>query len=434
VFYSIRIFAKPVNPASNWCASPSRILNSGNPPHRIIWYGFCSRFIRSSKMKSFIKKNKRSIIMIASVLLLSGGVTAYLIGFSAEVEKPEEEKNLRLVETIPLRYSPHTMKVQGQGFIEPSHSLELASQAGGQVIESYQNLKSGIAVEKGTLLIQLDDELIINRLALSRVELISTTTKLVTAIKSEGGSFYNKWMLYLRSLSTELSLTPRIPDLTSEREKLLVSSYGVLAAYYQVRELEDTHSDYTIYAPFSGHISGDGIEKYSFVSPGQSLLTLSDTTHLEIAIPLTREELIRLDEIESEVLISPSGVDNGFLSGKVERRDAVMDRNSQTINLHIIFENPELNPLFLPGNYAKVEISGKTLARTLLLPRSLINADNTINVYEEGKLKKYKVTILSIQGDKVILKPELPEGIQIITTRIQKPFEGMELKLEGSEE
>jgi multidrug efflux pump subunit AcrA (membrane-fusion protein) len=94
-------------------------------------------------------------------------VTAYLIGFSAEVEKPEEEKNLRLVETIPLRYSPHTMKVQGQGFIEPSHSLELASQAGGQVIESYQNLKSGIAVEKGTLLIQLDDELIINRLALS---------------------------------------------------------------------------------------------------------------------------------------------------------------------------------------------------------------------------------------------------------------------------
>lgn len=384
--------------------------------------------------KDFFKKNKRSIIMIAAVLLLSGGVTAYLIGFSAEVESPEEDKNIRLVETTTLNYSSYTLNVKGQGFIEAAHTLQVSTQAGGQVLYSYESLKSGIAVDEGTLLIKIDDELIINNLALAKSELISSTAQLVSAFKSEGGDLYSTWNAYLKKLNTTTELVPALPKLKSEREKLLLSTYGVLASYYQVRELEDSLSDYSIYAPFSGHISGNGIEKYSFISPGQSLLTLSDTQHLEIAIPLTREELILLDTLVEDVVISPAGVQNGYIIGRVERQDALMDRNSQTINLHIAFENPDLDPLFLPGNYAEVEISGTTLERTLSLPRALLNSDNTINIFEDGKLKKYPVTVLTTQGDIMILEPTLPEGIQIITTRIQKPFEGMELKTEGMAE
>lgn len=385
-------------------------------------------------IKEFFKKNKRSIIMIAAVLLLSGGVTAYLIGFSAEVETPEEDKNVRLVETVSLEYRPYTLNVKSQGFIEAAHSLQVSSNAGGQVMYSYEDLKSGIAVEEGTLLIQLDDELITNNLALAKSELISSTAQLVSAFKSEGGNLYNSWNGYLKSLNTTTELVPDLPELKSEREKLLLSTYGVLASYYHVRELEDSLADYSIYAPFAGHISGDGIEKYSYISPGLPLLTLTDTQHLEIAIPLTREELISLETLDKEVIISPAGVENGFIVGRVERQDAVMDRNSQTIDLHIAFENPELNPLFLPGNYAEVEISGRTVDKTLSLPRALLNSDITINIFEDGKLKKYPVSVLTTQGDQMILNPTLPEGIQIITTRIQKPFEGMELKTEGSEE
>lgn len=385
-------------------------------------------------IKDFFNKNKRSIVLIAAVLLLSGGVTAYLIGFSAEVETPEEDKNIRLVETMYLKYEPYTLNVKGQGFIEAAHSLQVSTRAGGQVVFSYKDLKSGIEVEEGTLLIHLDDELIINNLALAKSQLISSTAQLVSAFKSEGGDLYAVWNGYLKKLNTTTELVPPLPRLRSEREKLLLGTYGVLAAYYQVRELEDSLADYSIFAPFSGHISGDGVEKYSFISPGQPLLTLTDTRHLEIAIPLTREELILLDALNEEVVISPAGVENGFIIGRVERQDAVMDRNSQTINLHITFENTEFNPLFLPGNYAEVEIRGKTVDKTLSLPRALLNSDDTINIFEEGKLKKYPVSVLTTQGDRMILEPTLPEGIQIITTRIQKPFEGMELKAEGSAE
>jgi len=368
------------------------------------------------------------------IFLLSGGVTAALIAFSAKPEAQEEDKNLRLVETIPLRYEAYTMMVKGHGYIEPGHSLSIASGVGGQIIDSYKDLKSGQAVEQGTLLVRLDDKVIRNRLALARVELISSAAQLSSALKSEGGGIYEKWIAYLKNINTETSVIPPLPALSGEREKLLTSTYGVLGAYYQVRELEDTMSRYSVSAPFSGHISGDGAEKYSYVSPGQTLLVLTDTSHLEMSIPLTRDELMELDEIQNDAIIRSSGSDAGTLPGRIVRRDAVMDRNSQTVNIHISFENPELNPLFLPGNYGEVEIYGRTIPSSLILPRSLINGDNTINTYAEGHLKKYPVRILAVQDENVILAPDLPEGIQIITTRIQKPFEGMELKTGESEE
>jgi len=385
-------------------------------------------------IKNFLIKNKRSIILMTIILLLSGGITAYLVIFSAKPETPGEDKNLRLVETIPLSYEPYTMKVTSRGFIVPSRSLSVASNAGGQVLETYKDLKSGLEVEKGTLLIKLDDKLIQNSLALSKVQLIAATAQLSTALKSEGGSMYEKWQNYLRSINTESTQIPPLPPLSGEREKLLTSTYGVLEAYYHVRELEDTISQYSIYAPFSGYISGDGVALYSYISPGQTLLTLTDTTHLEMSIPLTREELVSLGSIQPNAIIRSAGSESGALQGQVERLDAVMDRNSQTVNLHLRFENPELNPLFLPGNYTEVEIYGHTIPKTLILPRSLVNGDETINVYEEGRLKKYPVRVLSVQGEKVILAPSLPDRIQIITTRIQKSFEGMELKTGENEE
>ncbi|MDC7234755.1 MAG: efflux RND transporter periplasmic adaptor subunit [Spirochaetales bacterium] len=384
--------------------------------------------------KKFYQNNKRSIIMIAAVLLLSGGVTAYLIGFSAEVETPEEDKNVRLVQTESLQYESYTLNVTGQGFIEAARTLNLSGNAGGQVIYSYKGLKSGTAVEEGTLLVKLDDELIRNNLALARSGLISSTAQLLSAYKSEGGAAYTRWNSYLKSLNTENGITPPLPEMSSEREKLLLSTYGVLAAYYSVRELEEALEDCQIYAPFSGHISGNGVEEFSFISPGQPLLTLTDTLHLEIAIPLTREELILLETLNPEVQISPADLPEKTTPGRIERQDAVMDRNSQTIDLHIAFENPELDTLFLPGNYADVRIEGRRLDRALILPRALLNSDQTINVFEEGKLKKYPVSVATTKGEYMILEPTLPEGVQIIRTRIQKPFEGMELKREGSEE
>ncbi|MDC7241278.1 MAG: hypothetical protein PQJ50_13055 [Spirochaetales bacterium] len=412
--------------------------------------------------KDFIRKNRTGIGLAAAVLIVSAALSVSLFAFSAEATEKEQEKNLRFVETSELKYAPYTIRVEVQGFIKPERTLTLSSAVSGQVTETYRDLKSGIEAAEGTLLVRLDDETVANSLALARSGLISSTARLLAVFKSEDSGLYESWQSYLKQLNTTGGRVPVLPGISSEREKLLVSTYGVLEAYYSVRELEESLNHYRITAPFSGYISGDGVPRYSYVSPGQDLLTLTDSRNLEISLPLTREEIILLGDIQTEVIISPAGSDSALqagaesgadagrgadtgadagrgaaagaatiLTGRVERIDRVMDRSSQTIDIHISFENPDLNPLFFPGNYGSVRISGRTLERTLTLPRSLLNPDFTINIYESGRLKKYPVEVLVSRKDSVILAPTLPEGVQIITTRIQKPFEGMELKLAG---
>ena len=383
-------------------------------------------------MRKFLIRNKKSILLIGAILLLSVVITAYLIGNSAKVEKPEEEKEARLVKTHQITYSPVTLQIEGQGFVRSSRSLVIVSRTDGQAVYCFEDLKSGTEVEEGSLLVRLDEELTLNSLALARVQLIRATASLLSAIKSEqSGTISQRWNDYLNALNTDSEKIPELPAVQSEREKILTSTYGVLTAYYQVRELENLLSYHRITAPFSGHLEGDGVRPFSFVSAGMHLLTLTDTEHLEVSLPLTREELLLLDELEPEVIIYPAGRADESLSGLLVRKDAVMDRSSQTVMVHIRFDNPEKRALFMPGNYVDIIVSGRTVPRAYAIPRALINADQTINVYREGRLEFQPVEIAARQGDRVILAPTLPEGTEVITTRLQKPLPGMELKKEG---
>ena len=380
-------------------------------------------------MKKFIRKNRTTVILIAGLILFSGGITAFLIGYSADVSKPEEKTDTRLVETDILKYTPYTMIVEGHGFVESSRSLNISARTSGQVIKTGKDLKSGISVSKGDLLIVLDDEIIRNSLSLARVQLIQAVASLLSAIKSEqSGTIYHRWNSYLNDLNAESGQTPELPAVESEREKLLTSTFGVLSALYQVREKENLLSYYRISAPFDGHLEGDGVPLFSFITTGQSLLTLTDTVHLEVAVPLTREDLILLDSGNTEVMVYPGGMkEEKSLPGQIVRQDAVMDRSSQTVTVHIRFDNPDLLPLFMPGNYVDIKIRGKTILQSYAIPRSLINADQTVNIFREGKLDHIPIEIQATQGDQFILAPTLPEGTEIILTRLQKPLQGMAL-------
>ena len=386
-------------------------------------------------MKVFLKKHRNNVYIIVGLLVISAGITAALIGFSAEPEKPENTEEGRLVETESLTYTPYTLNINGKGFIRSSRSLNIPSMVSAKVkTTSGDGLKSGRTVSKGEMLIELDDESARNSFSLARVELIQATASLLSTIKTEtSDSVYLKWNSYLKELNHHNSTIPVLPDADSEREQLLTSTFGVLSAYYQAREKERFLSYYSVRAPFDGSIVGDGVEPENYVTPGATLLNLTDTVHLEVSVPLTREEIILLDKENKSVVIRPAGFSGGkSLTGVRTRQDAVMDKDSQTMDIHIRFDNPEAYPLLLPGNYAEISFSGHTLDKAYQIPRALINSDNTINVYKDGKLSFEPVEIEAVQDDSVILKPTIPEGTRIILTRIQKPFPGMVLKEAGT--
>ena len=117
-----------------------------------------------------------------------------------------------------------------------------------------------------------------------------------------------------------------------------------------------------------------------------------------------------------------------LLSAKLLRKDPVLDRNSQSLNVYVGFSNHKMIPEFLSGNYVKVKIIGKKLNDVAVVPRHLVNNDSFIYTLNDGRLGIEKLNIVAVQRDKLIVSNDFNKDIQIVTTILQKPLIGMPIK------
>ena len=128
------------------------------------------------------------------------------------------------------------------------------------------------------------------------------------------------------------------------------------------------------------------------------------------------------------VEIFPDKHKNDIVMGKIYRKETLLDRNSQSLNVYVTFHNRGLKPYFLPGNYVTVKINGKEFKNVAGIPRYVINNDNFVYTMEEGKLARRKVEVITIQKDLAIIKNTVPDNMKIVTTILQKPLVGMSIK------
>ena len=92
------------------------------------------------------------------------------------------------------------------------------------------------------------------------------------------------------------------------------------------------------------------------------------------------------------------------------------------------FSNDNLNSYFFPGNYVNVKIHGKRLTNVAAVPRNLVDNDGYMYTMEEGKLAKQKVNVITMEGNKAIIRNTIPENTTLVTTILQKPLIGMKIQ------
>ncbi|MCP4294288.1 MAG: efflux RND transporter periplasmic adaptor subunit [Proteobacteria bacterium] len=312
--------------------------------------------------------------------------------------------------------------------VESDGLIRIVATTSGKVTYSLNNLKSGTTVEKGELLVAFDSRHAENSLNIARAELVKSVAAFVPQFRAGNISIYEKWNDYLNSLDFSYIETPPLPKITDSREKLLISTYGIYTTFYNVKNAELALENYEVIAPFSGNISGSGILVESFVNSGQPLCTLVDVKNLKVSVPLTVDDLSKIDSsTETKVKISPLAGNGSVLYGKVVSSDSLMDSSSQMIKVFVDFTNPEMDPAFVPGNYVDIEIEGCLLLDAAAVPRHAVVDNRYVYTFEEKKLEKREVSILAVSNNTVFIKNTLPEGSEIITTILKKPLIGMKL-------
>ena len=378
-----------------------------------------------------MKFRKSTLIKTGSVvgIVILGILIMSVLGSTEkESNKRDVEPEVRLVKTESVLFGDLVLEIEGNGTIESQKKLQVICQAPGEVMFAKNDLKDGTFVRKDELVLQIDSREVENRLYTLRAEFVNSVALILPEMKIEDDEVYQKWYEYFSKLDIHEPI-PELPEISNAQEKTKLSTRGVYSKYYAVKNQEILLSDYTIVAPFTGYISSNEIIKGSYVSTGQQLLTLSDARNVEIAVPLLIDEINLIDFSSTPtVKIFTDKNKNKILIGKIYRKETLLNRNSQTLSVYVSFQNSKLNSSFLPGNYVSVKIDGVKMNDVAKIPRYVVDNENHVYTMDDGKLARREVEVIAIQGDVAIIKNNVPDDMKIITTILQKPIIGMNIK------
>lgn len=372
----------------------------------------------------------KKVLLILLVVVIGGGAAALLAISGKEAETSEEPQELRQVITRSIELQDIGRTVEGQVYIQSAQMLAIHSQVQGEVIYALEDLKEAVSFTEGDLLLQVDSRSIDSQVQLAQTELLKGLSALLSALSSSDPlNISSRWTQFRAAVISNREL-PALPAALSDRETLIISQYGIMNAYYQLRDLKRNQADHWIYAPFNGVVRSGFHPVGSMLYPSQEVATLINPQLLECSLSVTLEESAYLESSQQiSVKIYPSEHRDFFLEGEILRFSDFLDSQTQTRNIYIGFENPQRLGGFLPGGYGHVELEGDPQSQALEIPREWLNSDSTLNFLIDGKLSKVPVTLEGYRGDTALVTgSQLQDGMEIIVTRLQVPIQGMELE------
>ncbi|MBL1214029.1 MAG: HlyD family efflux transporter periplasmic adaptor subunit [Ignavibacteriae bacterium] len=374
---------------------------------------------------------KQGFIKVGVVILI---VTVGFLGMSflGATEKHSNKRKInteyRTVETMPINFSDYELSIEGNGVVESKRTLKMVAEASGKVVFAKNDLKDGTFAKKGEVILEIDKREITNQLFSLRSEFMNAVASVLPEMKIEKKEIYDKWYNYFSGLDINSEI-PQLPEAANSKVKIKLSTRNIYSKYFNIKNKEILLSKHIVKAPFEGFIESNDIIENSFIAAGQQICTFIDSKNLEIAVPLLVEEFEMINFTKSPIVkIYPEKNSNQHLTGRILRYDSGIDRNSQTLDAFVSFSNNGLNPLFLPGNYVRVEVSGKKLNDVAEIPRYTIDNESYIFTMEDFKLAKKLVDVVAMQNDMAIIKNTLPENTKLVTTILQKPLIGMNIQ------
>lgn len=374
-------------------------------------------------------KFKKTIQVGIVVLIIAVGVFGMRMLGSVDKEsnKRDSKPEFRTVTTENIEIKDIRLKVNGNGIVESKRSLKIVSEVSGKILFAKNDLKNGTYVKKGETVVKIDSREVSNELMSLRSDLMNTVASILPDFKVENINTYEKWFAYFQSLNIYDSV-PELPEIIDAHEKIKVSSRNIFNKYFDVKNKEIKLAKHTIIAPFGGFIKSTGILENSFVSVGSTLFLFDDVNNLEISVPLLVMDFNQIDFSRNPDVIISTEYSDVVLKGKIKRKDNILERNSQSLNVYVSFKNPKLISYFLPGNYVNVEVGGKILPNVASISRNLIDTDNYVYTKKDEKLNRTKVEILFLQNNLAIISGDFNNGSQIVTTILQKPIVGMNIQ------
>lgn len=271
------------------------------------------------------KKIKITILMVpACMIVLAVGVFG-MVGLASSKRPPAKKSlisNKLTVPVVPVEEAQIRLTAVGYGQAAPVNVTEICPQVSGNIVEKHPALDQGGMVEKGAVLIKIDDTdyaievmkaraqvaLSENAVAQYRVsrerdkDRLASTKKNTALAKAEYTRLKTLYETDRVGTLSDVEAAEQSYNTLLDTEKILVKTIALYplqineAKSHLAKDKADLKTAElnlercVLRAPFSGRVQSESVETGTYITAGTTALTLADDSTLEIQVPLSDKD------------------------------------------------------------------------------------------------------------------------------------------------
>ncbi len=335
-----------------------------------------------------MKKILIGFMPVAAIVVLAFGMLQVMNALKPQPkEKPKAPSGLAVF-TETARLDDVTLSITAQGEARPRRQVELSPQVGGRVTYVSPNLVNGGRVNRGDLLIQIEDA--DYKLAAVRAESSVASAK-QALVRAEAEAEIARQELEDLGIENPSQLALREPQLAEARASLDAARAQADDAALQLARTK-------IYAPFDGLIVEKSVDLGQNVQVGRALGLIYAIDVIEVQLPIANSDLgiiglpIAFNASQSKpgpkvtLEADIGGVSRKWI-GEVKRTGAAVDSQTRLVSVFAEVEDPfgkgadDGAPL-APGLFVTATIEGRTVEDVVITPREALRGLDQMYVVE----------------------------------------------------
>ena len=351
------------------------------------------------------------------VLLSIAGVLFYqrdtinhsVFGFETQEKKKRKRTSKQvpvIVSKVTLTNDDQIIKAIGDG--RAKRFVTLFSEAAGVVV--HVPVKAGDRVQKGDIILQLDDRKARLAVQVAETKLVEARRKMERAIQ-----------LYKQKVASQA---------TVDDEKTLFQR-----AEFELQQAKEALGDRAVSAPFSGFLGILKVEPGDRIETNTAIVTLDNRSVIRVEFDVSEKYHSQLD-VEQKVIAKTPTVQNRSFDGVIKEIDSRIDTTSRMVKVRADIPNKE--DVLRPGMSFAVEliIPGQNHPTVPELALQWGKGQSYVWRIKDGKAERVVVDLIKRTKSLILLEGDLKEGDLVVTEGVQRlrPGKAVKFTLPGTPE
>lgn len=392
--------------------------------------------IEQPKQGSFLRK---FLVIMVPILIIVGFVVLTFVIIALN-KKPEEKRKPFNPLAVLAEYSTQAdiqLVVNTQGEARPRTEIDLVPEVGGKITYVSDKFISGGIFRKGDILFRIDQANY--QVAVVRAEAgVARAQQVLVRENAESDIAKQDW--------AELGTGPA-SDLTLRKPQMLEAQAGLQSAQADLENAKLQLNRTNVRAPFPGRVREKVADIGQYVSPGSRLGRIFSSDIVEVRLPLTDNDLSKVDlsiafiadDRSSAPDVKLSATIGGKLqvwNGKIMRTDSTYD--TQTRALFAIAEvfdpygkgKSQNGVPLAPGLFVDAEIDGYKFEDVVVISRDGLRPENRVFIAnEDGTAKAVTASVLDTTIEYAYITDGVANRDMIILSPVEESRLGGPLKV-----